>query len=188
VSDTTPPPAPRRSPVAPRPLVAILVIAAIAITVLVASRPEPAPTRTTSTVEEGGLEWGDVDVTIVDDAGAVDASVTMDGEAFPEADSRDDRFVMFQLGDGRYDTDAHVDDSEAERVIGLDDDDTIQLRATRAAQGAVLPAGTGRYAMSVDGSVAYRDIPAGTYELRAIVVDRTGAWHGELAQRTVRVR
>jgi hypothetical protein len=170
-------------------IVAVLSIAgAIAVAAVVLSQPKAVEAPRTSTVEDGGLEWQDVTVLPVDGDGAtVTAQVDLDGEGFPAATSRDDRFVMFQLGDGRFDEDAHVDDAAAERMIGLDDDDNVQLYPTAEADGASLPAGSGRYAMSLDGTIEYRDIPAGEWELRAIVVDRTGAWSGEHATRMVRV-
>lgn len=188
------PPAPVPEPGRPsghrtRAGITLVVVALLAAVAIVATQPEPTPTRTTSTVEEGGLEWGDVEV-IVDDAdgATVQAAVLLDDEAFPEATARDDRFVMFQLGEGgRFDVDEHVDDSAAEQLIGLGDDDTVQLFSTPEAGAASLPAGTGKYAMSLDGTITYRAIPPGTYELRAVVVDRTGAWGGQVAERTVRV-
>ena len=165
---------------------AVVLLALVAIYV-VTSAPEADDGRADTLVVEDGLMWGNVDVLDGSDGdgATVTASVALDDGAFPVADSRDDRFVLFQLGDGRFDVDAHVDDSVAERVIGLDDDDTVQLFSSSLADGATLPAGSGEYAMSLDGRIEYRDIPSGTWELRALVVTRDGAWDGEQASRTV---
>lgn len=169
-------------------LVAVgLAILAVAI---VSSNPRSSDSGTTLTVDEDGLVWEDVQIIEADDddgGATVTASVELEDGAFPAATTREDRFVMFQLGDGRFDGDKHVDDDAAEQLIGLDDDDTVQLYPTSKAGGSMLPAGSGRYAMSLDGSIEYRDIPSGTWTLRAIVVDRTGGWDGEVATRDVRV-
>lgn len=173
-----------------RTLLVVAIAAALVLTTVVASRPDAGPMTRTSTVEENGLEWGEVTIVRADgaDGGTVEASVLMDGEPFPTADGRDDRFVMFQLDGGRFDTDRHSDDSRAERVIGLDDDDRIQISFARTGVSAAAIPSAGEYTMSLDGTIRYEDVDAGTMELRAYVVDRSGTWDGEVALREVRVR
>lgn len=173
--------------------VLILVATAVALLVVatVAMAPDRAATSRTSTVEDGGLAWDDVSIVLEDDGLAtVDASVELDDAGFPAADGPEDRFVMYQLAGGRFDTDEHVDDRAAERVLGFDVDDRILLtpsdEGTRAA-ATELPR-SGEYTLSLDGNVEYADIPKGSWELRAYVVDRSGAWDGPAAIRTIDVR
>lgn len=171
-------------------LVLVAVAAAILVVSIVAMSPdEPAAPRT-STAEDGGLEWGPIVVIPDGDVSSVRASVDLDDDPFPTADGADDEFVMYQLAGGRFDTDEHVDDRAAERVLGFRDRDRIVLSpsgsAARAAS-AVQPR-SGEYTLSLDGSIEYARIPKGTWELRAYVVDRSGSWDGPVAVRTVRVR
>ena len=185
----------RRMPT-PRPtqrtvLAFVVVAVALLVVAVVAMTPsEPSPTRT-SLVEDGGLAWDDISIVVEDDGLAtVDASVELDDAAFPTADGREDRFVMYQLAGGRFDTDEHVDDRAAERVLGFDADDRVLLVPTEDAARAAAAATprSGEYTLSLDGSVEYADIPTGTWELRAYVVDRSGSWDGPVAVRTLTVR
>lgn len=177
-----------------RVLIVIAIAAALVLTTLAASRPEPLPTSRTSTVEEHGLEWGNVtivhaDERVDDEQRAVEAAVLLDGKPFPEADDADDRFVMFQLGDGRFDRDRFSDDSEAERVIGLDDADVVRFApGPRDGVPAEAMPPAGRYTMSLDGRIRYEGVEAGRMALRAYVVERDGSWDGAVAIREVRVR
>lgn len=173
-------------------VVAVLSIAgAIAAAAIVLSQPKAVEAPRTSTVEDGGLEWQDVTVLPVDGDGAtVTAQVSLEQfDGFPAATSRDDRFVLYQLDEGRFDKDAHVDDSAAERMMGMDEDDNILFAPTARAESTVAEArpGSGRYSMSLDGSISYADIPDGSWQLRAYVIDRTGRWDGEVATRMVDV-
>ncbi len=168
----------------------IAAVAAIIVVAIVAMSPsEPAAPRT-STVEDGGLEWDTVVVIPEGDLSTVEASVQLDDHAFPVADGADDRFVLYQLAGGRFDTNEHVDDRVAERVLGFDEDDGFLfapsedgLRVRSAAQPR-----SGEYTLSLDGSIEYADIPSGTWELRAYVVDRSGTWDGPVVTTSVEVR
>lgn len=190
------PQVPARRMTTPRPaqrsvLAFVAVAFALLVVAIVAMTPEEAAAPRTSTVEDGGLAWDDISIVIEDEGLAtVDASVELDDAAFPVADGREDRFVMYQLAGGRFDTDEHVDDQVAERVLGFDADDRIQLVPTEDAARAVADATprSGEYTLSLDGSVEYAGIPEGTWELRAYVVDRSGSWDGPVAVRTVEVR
>lgn len=168
----------------------IAVAAAILVVAIVAMTPnEPAAPRT-STVEDGGLEWDTVVVVPEGgDASSIEASLDLEDTAFPVADGSEDRFVMYQLAGGRFDTNDHVDDRAAERVLGFAKDDGILItpggdgmRANSATQPR-----SGEYTLSLDGSIEYEGIPKGSWELRAYVVDRSGSWDGPVAVRTVQV-
>lgn len=186
----------RRTTMTQRPLQrSVLVFAAAAaallVVAIVAMTPRDEPTSRTSIVEDGGLAWDEVSILVEDDGLAtVGAAVELDDAAMPAADGPEDQFVMYQLAGGRFDTDEHVDDRAAERVLGFDADDRIMLAPTGSAaraSAAALPR-SGEYTLSLDGSVEYADIPEGTWELRAYVVDRSGSWDGPVAVRTVDVR
>lgn len=177
-----------------RTLLLVAVGSALVLTTIVATRPAGVEPTRTSTVEEHGLEWGEVTIVHADDPASgegvgLEASVLLDGEPFPTATDRDDRFVMFQLGDGRFDEDRFSDDSHAERVVGLDDDDVIQFApGPRSGVPSEAMPKAGRYTMSLDGRVRYDGIAAGRMPLRAYVVDRDGRWDGQVAVREVRIR
>ncbi len=186
----------RRRTMTPRSLQrSVLVFAAAAaallVVAIVAMTPDEAKTPRTSIVEDGGLAWNEVSIIVEDDGLAtVDASVELGDDAFPVADGQEDRFVMYQLAGGRFDTEHHVDDRAAERVLGFDADDRIVLTpigdAAREAAAAATPR-SGEYTLSLDGSVEYAKIPSGSWELRAYVVDRSGSWDGPVAIRTLDV-
>lgn len=178
-----------------RTLIVVAIASALVLTTIVASRPGPMPTSRTSTVEEHGLEWGELTIIHTDEAasdgeaGVVEASVLLHGTEFPTADDATDQFVMFQLGDGRFDSDRFSDDSAAERVVGLDDEDVLRFAPgprPGVPSEAMPPAG--RYTMSLDGHIRYAGVAPGRMPLRAYVVDRGGGWDGEVALREVRVR
>lgn len=177
-----------------RTLLLVAIAATLALTAIVSTRPAPVETTRTSAVEEHGLEWGEVTIVHADDrtgkdGAVVEATVLLDGGAFPAATARDDRFVMFQLGDGRFDEDRFSDDSRAERVVGLGDDDVLQFApGPRTGVPPHAMPQPGRYTMSLDGRVRYDGVEAGRMALRAYVVDRDGRWDGEVALREVRVR
>ncbi|MCW2921163.1 MAG: hypothetical protein JWL76_1037 [Thermoleophilia bacterium] len=171
-------------------LVLVAAFAAIVLVSIVAMSPdEPAAPRT-STVEDGGLEWGPIVVIPDGDVANVQATVELDDAPFPAADGADDRFVMYQLAGGRFDTNEHVDDRAAERVLGFRDRDRITLAPVGDASNvrAIAQPRSGEYTLSLDGEVTYEGVPSGTWDLRAYVVDRSGSWDGPVAVRRVTVR
>jgi hypothetical protein len=163
--------------------VALAIVAVVAMT---RGGDEPAYPVT----QDGGLTWTSTTVHRSSDGARVTAEVALDGKDFPTADGRDDEFVMYQLAGGRFDTREHTDDREAERVLGFDEHDNIAIspRGDGLHADADAMPRSGEYTLSLDGTIEYTDVPPGTWELRAYVMDRAGRWGGAVAIRTLTIR
>lgn len=141
-----------------------------------------------SVFEQGGVTWSTVDVR--DGTAGSGATITarVDDKRLDGKDATDEsHYVLWMLGSGTYDDRPHVDARTDERALGMAHDEEFTIKPIGAGEDSVDRINGGKFSPSIDGSVTYRDIPAGTYTLRALVMRPGEFWDGTLATRTVEV-
>ena len=147
------------------------------------TREETPPPRA-----QGTVEWRSLQVTegAVGDGATITASVS--DERLEGSDATEDSpYVLWMLGSGTYDDRPHVDSRKDEALLGLEHDANVPIIPQGLGERSSGQVRSGQYSPSVDGTITYRDIPKGTYELRALVLEADGTWDGSLATRTVEV-
>jgi len=171
----------------------ILAAAAIlGIVAVLAARPNDANDLPSRTVERGGLSWVDVttDPSAVEgERATLTARIHDGGQAPTPAAAPGDTYFLYQLADGRFDTDAHSDDRVAERTLVLTDRDVLiqPLDEHRAPVTSPEAPVSGEYTISLDGAITYRDLPSGRYQLVGYEIHGDGSWDGSVVKRVVEV-
>lgn len=181
---------PGRRRIQPRTLLLLLPAALLlAVTAAIAAGLFTGRDSGETMIEQGGVSWKSVTVTegAGGDGATIRAAVSderLDGKGATEESA----YVLWMLGsDGTYDDRPHVDSRAAERALEMSHDDQVQIQPRGLGERSTGLIDSGQYSPSVDGTIEYRDIPPGRYQLRALVLEPGGVWDGSLAARTIEV-
>lgn len=160
----------------------------VAVTIAVAAGMFAGGGEQPVVIEQGGIEWRSVDVRRTDaGSGFTIRARVADDRLAGDAATPSSPYVLWMLGSGRYDDRPHVDSRRDEAALGMSHDDEVQIHPVGRGMQSLDLIDSGTYSPSVDGTITYREIPAGEYRLRALVLQPDGSWDGTLAVRTIRV-
>jgi hypothetical protein len=140
----------------------------------------------TAVLEQGGVSWTKLDISpTASGKGFTIRAGVRDARLDGDAATKDSPYVLWMLGSGSFDDRPWTNSRADEDALGMSHDEQLLIQPVGAGDDSQGQIRSGTYTPSIDGSITYRNIPAGEYELRALVMKPGGIWDGTLARRTI---